>query len=312
MSLEVLRSTVITAAVPVILLVASACQSYRSTFHWILWFAGMAAYTAYTFLAGDWFLFGYYSRFVLLAGYVLAIALTSVAVTGLPAMSPIGPREAAGMLFFALFAPLAIIALRGRRLVGKGIEAVFPMRDGLYWVAEGGSNAVLNHHYPARYARFALDIVKLDRSGFRARGFCPKDLNRYVVFGEMVYSPVGGTVSKAVDGIPDMVPPHQDREHPAGNHVIIKHCDSGSLILIAHLQRGSLVVREGDVVSVDQPVGRVGNSGISTEPHLHISCEVDAAEEYNLEGVGVPLLFGGKFLSRNAVVRGRHSGTAAI
>jgi len=272
----------------------------------------MAAYTAYTFVVGDWFLFGYYARFVLLAGYVLAIALTWIAGSGLPAMSPIGPREAVGMVFFALFAPLAVIALRGRRLVGKGIEATFPMRDGLYWIAEGGSNALLNHHYPARYARFALDIVKLDRFGFRARGFYPRDLSSYVIFGEMVYSPFNGTVSSAVDGIADMVPPRQDREHPAGNHVIVKHRDSGSLILIAHLQQGSLVVREGDVVSVDRPVGRVGNSGISTEPHLHISCEVDAVEEYNLEGVGVPLLFGGRFLSRNAVVRSAPGAAGAI
>jgi len=303
MSLDVLRSTVSSGVVPTMMLIASACQSYSSISHWISWFAGMTVYVAYTFLAGDWFLFGYYSRFVLLAGYVLAIVSSSISILGLPPFLPIALREAVGLLFIALFTPLTIIALRGRRLVGDGVEAAFPMRDGFYCIAQGGSSALLNHHFPAVYARFALDIVKLNRFGFRAHGFYPRALSKYLIFGEMVYSPIEGRIAKAVDGIPDMVPPQQDREHPAGNHVIIKHFHSNSLVLLAHLHRSSLLVREGDMVSVGQPIGRVGNSGISTEPHLHISCEVDAIEEFNLEGVGVPLLFDGKFLSRNSVVR---------
>lgn len=303
MPFEAIKSIVVTALAPATMLIASACQSYTSTFHWLVWFAGMAAYTAYVFLAGDWFLLGYYSRFALPAGYVFAIAVSSRSVPDLPAMSPFGPREAVGILFIALFYPLAITALRGRRLAGEGTEVVFPMRDGLYCVAQGGSNAVLNHHFPARYARYALDIVKLNNYGFRARGFHPRDLNRYLAFGEIVYSPIKGTVSETVDGVPDMVPPRQDRDHPAGNHVIIKHWQSGSLILLAHLQQGSLRVQKGDVVSPGEPIGRVGNSGVSTEPHLHISCEFDTIEKYNLQGVGVPLYFNGKFLSRNTIVR---------
>lgn len=303
MSFDMLRSTINTVVVPTIMLTAFACQGYSSSTQWILWLAGMVAYVAYTFLTGDWFLFGYYSRFVLLAGYVLATAISSISSPGLPLFLSIGLGEATGILLVVLFTPLTLIALRGRRFAGDGIEAVFPMRSGFYCIVAGGSSVVLNHHFPAGYARFALDIVKLDRFGFRAQGLYPKDLSKYLVFGEMVYSPVQGTICKTVDGIPDMVPPHQDREHPAGNYVIIKDFRFGSLIFLAHMQRGSLLVREGDVVSVCQPIGRVGNSGISTEPHLHISCEDDAIEEFNLEGVGVPLLFDGKFLIRNTIVR---------
>ena len=153
----------------------------------------------------------------------------------------------------------------------------------------------LNHHLPVRYARFALDIVQLSKMGFRARGFYPSALGKYMIFGETVFSPVEGTIAEVVDGVPDMVPPHQDREHLAGNQVIIKHSSSGSLILLAHLQRNSLLVREGDWVSAGQAVGRAGNSGLSTEPHLHPSCEVNEVEEFNLEGIGVPILRGPGF-----------------
>jgi hypothetical protein len=210
-----------------------------------------------------------------------------------------------GILLLALFAPLAIIALKGRRCPGKAVKAIFPLRGGIYCIAAGGSNALLNHHYPARYARFALDIVKLNRYGFRAYGFYPRDLTKYLAYGETVTSPIEGTIAKAVDGIPDSVPPHQDTESPAGNYVMIKHHSTGALVLLAHLQQGSLLVREGQLVRPRQAIGRVGNSGLSTEPHLHVSCEVDENQEYNLDGEGLPLLLDGKFLYRNSLIRSR-------
>jgi hypothetical protein len=241
----------------------------------------------------------------MLVAFALSLLCSSNSIPVLPAVRPIGMGEIVGMVFAAVFAPLAILALTGRRCPAGGIGAAFPLRNGVYCVAEGGSNAIVNHHFPAGYARYAVDIVKLDRLGFRARGLAPRALTKYCVFGDTVYSPITGTVVKAIDGNPDMAPPQQDRQHPAGNYVMIKHPESGALILLAHLQRSSLLVREGDTVSDADPIGRVGNSGVSTEPHLHISCELDEAEEYNTEGTGVPLLFAGRFLGRNTVI-GEH------
>jgi hypothetical protein len=301
-SLELLRSLANTAAVPTVLLTASALQGYGSVLHWCLWFGGMAAYAAYVFLAGDWFLIGYPFRYGMLVGFALSFLYSSNSIPVLPAVRPIGMGEIVGMVFAAVFAPLAILALTGRECPAGGIGAAFPLRNGVYCVAEGGSNAIVNHHFPAGYARYAVDIVKLDRLGFRARGLAPRALTKYCAFGEQVYSPVAGTIVKAIDGNPDMTPPRQDRQHPAGNYVMIKHPPSGALILLAHLQRSSLLVREGDSVSDADPIGRVGNSGVSTEPHLHISCELDEVEEYNTRGTGIPLLFAGRFLSRNALV----------
>ena len=72
-------------------------------------------------------------------------------------------------------------------------------------------------------------------------------------------------------------------------------------VLLAHLQHGSLTVRVGDQVTTGQPLGRVGNSGNTSEPHLHIHA-VPAGTEDVLRGAGVPILFEGRFLARNAIL----------
>jgi hypothetical protein len=305
MSLDVLRSTVNTLLVPTVLLAAFGCQGYASAAHWASWLLGMGAYVAFVYLTGDWFFVGYYLRFALLAGFAVATAASSSGLSALPLMLPFELRHLVGILLLALFAPLAFIALRGRRCPGEAVKAVFPLRGGIYCIAAGGSNVLLNHHYPARYARFALDIVKLNRCGFRAHGFYPRDFTKYIVYGETVTSPIDGTITKAVDGNPDSAPPRQDADNPAGNYVMIKHHSSDALVLLAHLQQGSLLVQEGQLVRARQAIGRVGNSGLSTEPHLHVSCEVDENQEYNLTGEGLPLLLDGRFLYRNSLIRSR-------
>jgi murein DD-endopeptidase MepM/ murein hydrolase activator NlpD len=106
-------------------------------------------------------------------------------------------------------------------------------------------------------------------------------------------------VKAAVDGLPDLVPPETDREAPAGNHVIVT-CQ-GVDVLLAHLQRGSVLVRADAVVTVGQPLGRVGNSGNTSEPHLHIHA-VQSGSQNVLDGVGVPLLFDRRFPVRNTLL----------
>ncbi|CAI6023194.1 M23 family metallopeptidase [Cohnella sp. JJ-181] len=58
-------------------------------------------------------------------------------------------------------------------------------------------------------------------------------------------------------------------EQPAGNMVAIRHAN-GEITTLAHLKRGSVKVKAGDRVAAGQPIGQCGNSGESTEPHMHI------------------------------------------
>ncbi|NYD67752.1 M23 family metallopeptidase [Agromyces atrinae] len=54
-----------------------------------------------------------------------------------------------------------------------------------------------------------------------------------------------------------------------GNHIVIRLAD-GSHMVLAHLRRGSITVERGERVATGQPLAECGNSGNSTEPHLHI------------------------------------------
>jgi hypothetical protein len=148
-----------------------------------------------------------------------------------------------------------------------------------------------------------LDIVKLGKCGTRAAGIYPKTLGRYFIFNDSVFSPDEGIVLRAIDGIPDLVPPESDSDAKAGNHVVIQPAGTGLYILLAHMKRGSIRVRKGDRVHAGQILGLVGNSGNTTEPHLHIHCATLDGDDYTGGGTGVPLLFGGKFLPRNRLVR---------
>jgi hypothetical protein len=303
MLLEIIRPILVDLIVPAILLVSSTFQIFKSKIHWVLWLMGLAAYVAYTFVKGEWFLFGYYLRFILLIGYGSVLVISYGSILEVPTFLPIGSSEVAGICFLLLFLTLTFIAVRDHRRLGKGIEASFPLRHGNYYIAHGGSNAIINHHAPAEYSKYAIDILKLNKFGFRAKGFYPKDLDKYLIYKEIIYAPVTGTVIKVVDEHPDMVPPNLDHENPAGNYVIIKHTDSNALVFLVHLHQKSMFIGEGDDVNPGDPIGRVGNSGLSTEPHLHIHCEEDDQEEFNTSGKGIPLLFDGRFLKRNDVVK---------
>lgn len=78
-----------------------------------------------------------------------------------------------------------------------------------------------------------------------------------------------------------------------GNHIVLDLGD-GTYAMYAHLQRGSLAVREGDRVRAGQQLARCGNSGNSTEPHVHCQLmdgpDLDTARgiPFRWRGIGVP------------------------
>jgi len=303
MSLEIIRPVLVDVTVPAILLGCSAIRTYGSKFCWMVWILGLAVYTIYTFIKGEWFLFGYYLRYGLLLGFVIVFVISLRSIMDVPLCMTMSLDEIAGISFLLLFLTFTLIVLGDKRHVKMSIDATFPLREGHYYIAQGGGNAIINHHAPAEYSKYAIDILKINTYGFRAKGFYPKDLQKYFIFEELVYSTVEGTVIKVIEDHPDMTPPCLDKEHPAGNHIITRHTGSGALIFLAHLRQRSILATEGDVVKEGQAIARVGNSGLSTEPHLHIHCEEDEVGELNVYGKGIPLLFDGRFLKRNDVVK---------
>lgn len=74
------------------------------------------------------------------------------------------------------------------------LELSFPLRNGWYCIAHGGSRHIVNHHAPSQSQRYALDIVRLNALGFRARGVYPSEPSAYFIFHDAVYSPCKGVV----------------------------------------------------------------------------------------------------------------------
>src|SRR5690606_27821499 len=132
-----------------------------------------------------------------------------------------------------------------------------PLAAGRYLVANGGGDLLINAHRASmdtsitrlrdwRGNGHAVDLVAINALGLRAKGVLPSDPSEYLIFGVEVLSPCDGTVLLAVDGLPDQSPPTYDRDHPAGNHLLI---DCGiAHVVLAHLRQGSVRVAAGDQV----------------------------------------------------------------
>ena len=97
-----------------------------------------------------------------------------------------------------------------------------------------------------------------------------KNLEDYGCWDVPVVAPVSAHVAAAEDGIRDETPGDMNAFQPFGNHVFLQLPDTKTYLAIAHLKEGSVLVKEGDEVAEGQEIGRCGNSGHTSEPHIHI------------------------------------------
>lgn len=176
--------------------------------------------------------------------------------------------------------------------------------EGEWTVFWGGRKVAENYHAITRDQRFAYDIL-IFRDGVSHTGDGKRN-DQYYAFGQPLVAPGDGTVVVAVDGLDDNPPGVMDREHPPGNHVILDH-GNGEFSLLAHLQKGSLRVKKGDAVKAGAPLGLCGNSGNSSEPHLHY--HLQTAGEFG-QGDGLPAQFlhylaNGKLTERGEPTKGQ-------
>jgi hypothetical protein len=255
-------------------------------------------YVGLIHVSGAWSWFGRLPRWAL---PLLLAGATAVRFVG---PEPAGTRDETGrtdavlsLALGTLLLALLFHAARGRHRPPGALDLAFPLRGGTFVVGQGGASKLVNHHFGHPSQRYAFDLLRLNRAGVRARGIYPGTLDRYAAWDAEVVSPCDGRVAVVVDEIPDLPPPQRDGAHPAGNHVTIE--SGGATIYLAHLRRRSLAVRAGDMVRVGQTIGRVGNSGNTTEPHLHIHAEIGPWPGGFSGRPGVPITFGGRFLVRN-------------
>ena len=164
-------------------------------------------------------------------------------------------------------------------VVAEGQPIGPPLRGGVWLAGNGPGNesghrrALIPIGTAAIAQRFAIDYVKVGEDN---RTFFGDQLKNesYFAYGSEALAVANGTVVAVKDGIPQNIPGATSRAVPitletvGGNHVIID-IGGGRYAFYAHLQPGSLRVHLGEGVKRGQVLGLVGNSGNSTEPHLH-------------------------------------------
>ena len=133
----------------------------------------------------------------------------------------------------------------------------------VFW---GGDNEFINYHYVYGSQRYAYDLLII-KDGKTHEGDPAKNEN-YYAFDKEITAPAGGKVVKVVNKIRDNVPGEMNEKRPTGNHVIIQHAPKEYSVM-AHFKKESITVDEGDIVQQGQVLGRCGNSGNSSEPHIH-------------------------------------------
>jgi hypothetical protein len=157
--------------------------------------------------------------------------------------------------------------------------------EGTWFVFWGGRTVPDNYHATDVAQRFAYDFV-IAREGSTSAG--SRALNSdFYCFGAPVLAPAPGRVVSMVDGIPDNRPGVLNEERPVGNHVVIDH-GNAEFSVLAHFRQGSVSVSGGERVDAGQRVGECGNSGRSSEPHLHFHLQTTPRID---EGEGLPAQF---------------------
>lgn len=160
---------------------------------------------------------------------------------------------------------------------------------GRWLVQNSPADRVPSHGTTMFASAFAIDFVPVDKTGRSApyavtSFFRPESPDSFPGFGRPVLAPIGGVVvgthHTAADhvtyrGLPSVRYALSQRSRiggswisAAGNHVLIE--SSGFVVAICHLKRDSLAVRLGQRLHTGELLGLCGNSGNSTEPHVHL------------------------------------------
>jgi hypothetical protein len=154
-------------------------------------------------------------------------------------------------------------------------------------VAWGGDSIGTNYHAAVPDQRWAYDLlVEPYLSG-------SSNLEDYGCYGVPVVAPVSGLVVEAHDGEPDEAPGlvSNNITAPTGNHVFIQ-METGTYLVIAHLKEGSVRVKTGETVEEGQVIGECGNSGNTSEPHIHIHHQRQDPTVFPINfAEGLPLYF---------------------
>ena len=152
-------------------------------------------------------------------------------------------------------------------------------------VSNGGNDPAKNVHVFLPPQRWAYDLL------IEPHPYNSKVLTEYGCYGVPVVAPISGKVILITNDVADSVPGVVDVTANAyGNHIVVEP-EQGGFLFIAHLQPGSIPLQEGSNVIEGQVIGRCGNSGNTTAPHVHVHYQAQDPRKVALLAQGLPLFF---------------------
>lgn len=172
-----------------------------------------------------------------------------------------------------------------------------PFND-TWFVVWGGRTIDNNHHATLDDQRFAMDVVQIQNgSTFIGDG---KQNEDYYCYRDTLYAPGSGKVVEMVNSVAENIPGETNTDQLFGNYVIIDHGNEEFSVL-AHFVKNSITVMVGDLLDKGQAIGLSGNSGNSTEPHLHYHLQNKPSIGH---GQGLPAQFRDYYVDDVFVFRG--------
>jgi murein DD-endopeptidase MepM/ murein hydrolase activator NlpD len=157
--------------------------------------------------------------------------------------------------------------------------------DGAVTVAWGGATPRENYHVVSPAERWGYDLLyTVEGRSHRGAG---RNLADFYAYDRPVYVPASGRVVAVRDGIADAAPGRPDPQNAGGNRIVIEVAPAEYLV-VAHLRAGSIRTAAGELVRQGEPIARIGNSGNSSEPHLHLHLQDTPATD---DGEGIPFYF---------------------
>lgn len=171
------------------------------------------------------------------------------------------------------------------KLVRNPTKLILPFNEE-WTVIWGGDTKVLNYHVESEAQKNALDIVITNDKGnsYKTDGKTNED---YYAFGKDLIAPCDGEIVLVVDGVKDNVPGILNPVYVPGNTVIIM-TQNNEYLFFAHFKQHSIVVKQGQKIKQGQLLGLCGNSGNSSETHLHF--HIQNVEDIN-SATGVKCYF---------------------
>lgn len=158
-------------------------------------------------------------------------------------------------------------------VAATGKELLFmPFQFGTYWwcpQANGGSYT----HTGNLYWAFDFNQIKSING--------PSD----PAYNKPVHSPLEGTVHTVVNNVPDFQNnsgSNKENNYGWGNVVLIEDTNTNNCVRICHFKQNSIVVQKGQKIEAGQYLGKLGMTGWSTNPHLHIHMQANCTSSQSV------------------------------